>query len=107
MVNGGCTEIVGCLAIHSNRTCAVCDSHYILSSNQLSCNCPAGFHMVTNICINITGCLTAIYLNNVTYCLSCNQSLNLKVNLGTCKCKTTLSWNGFYCSSICGDGHLF
>jgi cysteine-rich repeat protein len=66
-----------------------------------------GYHLVAQVCTNITGCITALLKNNAIVCAACNIMLKFILNNGDCECREGFSMQNGTCTEICGDGKLF
>lgn len=97
-----CTDpnCINCTAVNQ---CYQCSSDYILNADNKTCSCSSGWP-VTNVCINVTACVTAAKVNNVSTCLFCNSLNNFIVSGTTCVCKTGYKQKSDNCYNICGDG---
>jgi cysteine-rich repeat protein len=63
--------------------------------------------MVTNVCINNTGCIVAKRVNNQSLCYACNRTLYFVLAKNVCECRDGYELSGSKCTEKCGDGRLF
>lgn len=92
-----------CTSCNSSSVCQVCDSDYNLSNNNTTCVCKQGW-VVTDVCINVIGCLTAVKIANASTCIFCDSVNNFVVSSGGCSCRTGYKQSGNNCTTVCGDG---
>jgi hypothetical protein len=95
----------GCTSCLSTKLCQLCGPGFTLNAFG-TCQCTFGF-LITSVCTNITGCISATNLQGTVYCLACNATLYfVKVNY-TCVCMTGYIQNALgNCVSTCGDTYV-
>jgi cysteine-rich repeat protein len=106
-VTGGCTTVMACSSVDDSGICQTCKPGFTLNSSHI-CACPAGYSVVTNVCIDVPGCITAELIHGVPRCFSCNFSQHFQTDgNGSCLCKSGYSLLNGICVTVCGNGELF
>lgn len=71
------------------------------------CLCQKGSAGVNGICANITGCITAITIEDSAACITCNATAGWIVDNKQCSCIQGTTFDGSSCSPHCGDGKVY
>jgi hypothetical protein len=94
-----------CLNCSTATNCFLCAADYKLEADNVTCSCRTGWP-VTNVCINVTACLTAAKVSGTPTCLFCNSLNYFIITSGQCVCQTGYKQTADQCFTVCGDGLL-
>lgn len=96
----------GCYDCLTTTLCSTCYPGFVLMPTG-QCQCSSGW-LVTGVCTNITGCVSAINYAGTVYCLACNTTLYMnKTSSFVCSCISGYQLNSLKtCSNVCGDGSV-
>ena len=96
-VQGGCTTMDGCLIAASSTNCSKCSAEGKFELVGSSCKCIEGYFLVTHLCTNIIGCISATISQGKTICMSCSSMKNFVLSNDICVCKESFVFNGKSC----------
>lgn len=92
-----------CTNCPNSTTCLACDTDFELTNSNTTCSCISGWE-VTDVCVSVTGCSTAVKVSSVATCIFCNAVEHFTLNGSICSCRTGYSQSGSACNTVCGDG---